>query len=155
MIASNNQVLSDFNNDNNIFFGLHLRHSLMHDKEGLDYGEVGCLETLIKAHKSASQHCVILLATDRIKKLQDFTTTAASLGCSLVTSNHTYTLYVNRPEHGPFTGSLAMLDLELLSRSDFMIGSTYAGNELAGASHLNLLSFPLFLSSFTMSLTTW
>ena len=28
-----------------------------------------------------------------------------------VTSNHTYSLFFNRPEHGPFTGEIAVHDI--------------------------------------------
>lgn len=145
VISNNDQTIAaqlPFINADNIYFGLHLRHSNMADSNGEDYGEVPCLRQLLESYKKPHQICILLLASDRPKKLEFFRNSVGlSTNCTVVTTNHTYTLFVNRAEHGPFTGMQAMLDLELLSRSDYLIGSTYANNVHVGtASTYSLLA---------------
>jgi hypothetical protein len=74
------------------------------------------------------RNCVILLASDRAPKIALWKTRALhEWNCSLVISNHTsnYSLHATRHENGPFSGEVAFKDVELLSRSDFFLGSSY------------------------------
>ncbi len=50
-------------------------------------------------------------------------------GCTTITSNHSRS-HVAWSEHGPFTGQIAISDIELLSRSDIFIGSSYGNAQL-------------------------
>jgi hypothetical protein len=97
--------------------------------------------------KAPSLDCVLLLASDRnesftywMKKAQEFQSKndSDSAMAALSAHCHTFTVIhanendhsepphaVTAAEHGPFAGERAMYDLELLSRGDVFIGSTY------------------------------
>lgn len=114
------------------FFGLHLRHSSMEDLHGMEHGETACLKKLISDLLPTGRSCVILVATDRPEKVEEYSRTNFQEGCKVIFSNHTISpaVIINRIEHGPFTGAVAMCDLELLSRADVFLGSSYTNSRL-------------------------
>ena len=114
------------------YFGMHLRHSSMDDKFGMEHGETPCMEKLIKDLLPEGRSCVILVATDRPEKVAEYKRTNFKEGCKVIFSNHSLSpaVIINRIEHGPFTGPVAMCDLELLSRSDVFLGSSYTSPHL-------------------------
>lgn len=135
-----------------LFIGMHLRHSSMEDTQGAEHGEMHCMRELLSkyilAEKASSKlvhghpsfasrttplRCVILLATDRPRIIELWQNRSMhEFNCTTITTNHTYSLFFNRPEHGPFTGEIAMHDIELVARSDIFLGSSYTAQNLRG-----------------------
>ena len=126
--------ITDYSEKTPFYIGVHLRHSGANDHVGYEHGEEQCLESLVRRafSKVRQQHfCVVLLATDRQQPIKQHQSGNWS-GCLVVTSNHSA---VSAPlvrysfEHGPFIGPIAMHDIELLSRSDVFIGSSYTSDQ--------------------------
>lgn len=106
--------------------GVHLRHAgegiLTHD---IDNAGLACVNKLMVA-MNLSHPCVVLLASDRNETL-NYWQQQTSLPCSIVTSVHDET-NPQYNEHGPFTNTVALKDIELASRADFFIGNFYDRN---------------------------
>ena len=86
-----------------------------------------------RGHHSGKRPCVILFASDRPHSLQFWNTSKIInnlVDCTVVTTNHSKTLYSMTEEHGPFTGQTAMFDLELLSHGNVFLGSSYMMKEI-------------------------
>jgi len=119
-----------------LYIGIHLRHSSMDDVVGSDHGEFYCMRELIAKYNPypTNKRCVILLATDRPRMIELWQNRSMTeFNCTTITTNHTYSLFFNRPEHGPFTGEIAMHDIELVSRADIFLGSAYTSQNLRGS----------------------
>jgi len=119
-----------------LYIGIHLRHSSMDDLTGSEHGEFYCMKELLAKYNPhpTNKRCVILLATDRPRMIELWQNRSMSeFNCTTITTNHTYSLFFNRPEHGPFTGEIAMHDIELLSRADLFLGSSYTSQNLRGS----------------------
>eukprot|EP01037_Dinobryon_pediforme_P018702 gene18702-19003_t len=144
-LASNRSVSPDSQDmrsfsegGNNLFIGMHLRHSSMDDVAGAEHGEFHCMREIVKRFAQSPEHrhlrCVILLATDRPRIIEIWQNRSLQeFNCTTVTTNHTYSLFFNRPEHGPFTGEIAVHDIELVARSDLYLGSSYTAQNLRGS----------------------
>jgi len=104
--------------------GIHLRHTNNRDINGSDYGEMGCLKKVLAEANPTNKRCILLVASDRAQALSRMRETAGQIGCVFTTSNHSM-IHQQYGEHGPFWGEIAMADIELLSRSDFFVGSSY------------------------------
>ena len=87
----------------------------------------GRIEDVVRTHVSPSTlpRCAILLASDRRLTLHLFEAVAARRGCRLVTSTRASAWDVSdkQVEHGVDVGSVALRDVELLSRGHVLIGS--------------------------------
>ena len=121
------------------FLGLHIRHSNNDQEEGMDAYGFSCVQKTLEylrdlqsdlneqalRMKQTPIHrpCVILLASDRKHEIDKWTnsTNVAPLNCTVLVSNHSHA-HTAWNEHGPFSGEIAMQDLDLLSRSDAFIG---------------------------------
>ncbi len=113
-----------------IAIGVHLRHSSnsadvehVRDKDG-----IACVNKILASanHTRDSIHhrpCVIFLASDRNQSL-NYWRSAEDVYCKVLTADHSKS-HVEWNEHGPFTGEVAMKDLELVSRADYFVGSMY------------------------------
>lgn len=116
--------------------GVHLRHSgTTADVEHIwdTYG-ISCVNDMLRAlnhSRDMNLHrpCYILLASDRNQSL-NYWRESSEIYCKIITSEHTKS-HTEWTEHGPFTGEIAMMDLELVSRaSDVLIGTGYDTNLL-------------------------
>lgn len=118
--------------EDTLMIGLHLRHSSNSEAGTRDSGEIKCLEHVLKqarerdALRGANRTCVILLASDRAQAVERTRDKVKSYGCLTVTTNHS-SIHTSYGEHGPYWGEIAMLDMELLSNSEYFIGSSYIG----------------------------
>lgn len=124
-----NQHLHASHHHHPLTIGVHLRHSAtVEDKQHtLDESGISCVhEILAKANHTKhgkGRPCVILLASDRNQSLT-YWQGKTELGCGLVFTDHSKS-HIEWTEHGPYTGSIAMHDFELVSRADLFIGSPY------------------------------
>eukprot|EP01038_Epipyxis_sp_PR26KG_P004958 gene4958-6931_t len=147
IIHENNKLLSlhegEILQHNRIRIGLHLRHSgllNLNDMKTIFFSATSCVNELfvlkqpfmnnktINNFNNNSIPCSILLSTDRSEILEYATSLKllSNYNCTVIVSNHSKTRIpglIN--EHGLFAGHIAINDLELISRSDFFIGSTY------------------------------
>lgn len=71
-----------------------------------------------KEKKITIRPCVILFASDRKEQIDQALTRKHLFNCSVVVSNHSLLpeYFVVNYEHGPYSGLVSMLDLELLAR---------------------------------------
>jgi hypothetical protein len=126
------------------YVSIHIRHSTPIDQaktllEQDDYA-YQCFEHTVYSYRDLMRDrlCVILLATDRNETLHYWRQREVSTNCTVVVSDHS-DQHRQFSEHGPFTGEIAVRDLELLSRGDVFIGSTY-----------QLHGYRMWASSFSM-----
>lgn len=128
--------------EGSVLFGVHLRHAT-NEETHHSQDELGqqCLRRLVKQHRG-DRKCIILLASDRAESFEHWhnaTQARPSLqGCRLLYSNHSRA-HTSWNEHGPFTGHIAVADLDLLSRAHLLIGSSYL-----------LASYRTFSSTFSL-----
>lgn len=113
------------------FISMHIRHAhtavqsrIVQDDRGLT-----CLLKLISRYQDTimkDRLCIVLLSTDRAESFEYFMSLPIeALGnCTIISTNHEGN-HVQRSEHGPYSGELAVRDVELLSRGDLFIGSIY------------------------------
>jgi hypothetical protein len=113
-----------------LVLGVHLRHSATVEdvQHNMDNQGIACVNKLL-AHTNHSRDahhqrpCVILLASDRNQSL-NYWRNSNDIYCKIVTTDHVKS-HIEWTEHGPFTGEIAMMDIEMVSRADYFIGSTY------------------------------
>lgn len=116
--------------------GVHLRHAGGEEK-GVDASGIKCVNQVLAA-MNVTGPCYVLLAADRNQSLQHWTQ-SEHLRCQIITSTHDLH-HQEWNEHGPFTGVIAMQDIEMVSRADAFIGSGYTHAHLQGkASTFSLL----------------
>lgn len=124
-IAEDSLMSPGADRDNIFKLGIHLRHSSTRDVNGtMDYGEVGCLKKVLQEANPTGKKCILLVASDRAQTLTRMREAAIEIGCVFTTSNHSM-IHQQYGEHGPFWGEIAMADIELLSHSDYFVGSSY------------------------------
>jgi hypothetical protein len=71
--------------------------------------------------------CVILFASDRPESVDYWQTSKLinnKINCTILTTNHSKS-HTQWTEHGPYTGEIAVSDLDLLSRGNIFFGSSY------------------------------
>lgn len=116
--------------------GVHLRHA-GGEENGVDPSGMKCVQHFLH-DMNITGPCYVLLASDRNDSVQHWIHSKQQ-PCQVITSPHDqhHTAY---NEHGPFTGLIAMQDIELVSRADVLIGSGYTHHHLQGrASTFSLL----------------
>lgn len=123
-------ALQTTNEEEPFYISIHIRHSQVKDepKEILEQDDMSfhCFEKTVEAYRPLMKGrlCIILLAADRHETLHYWMDRQSLANCSIVVSNHS-DQHAQFSEHGPFTGEIAVRDVELLSRGDVFIGSTY------------------------------
>lgn len=121
---------------------IHMRHAAVTDEDLPKYDLSGyeCVRTMVHQYQESMKDraCLILLAADRNDSLLFWKSKQEEFGCKLVITNHQAS-HALLTEHGPFTGEIAMRDLELLSRGDMFVGSSY-----------QIRHFYMFVSSFSL-----
>jgi hypothetical protein len=93
---------------------------------------------------TAKRPCVILLASDRSQTLEYWSTHKVinnKINCTVIKTNHSKS-HTEWTEHGPFTGEIAVSDIDLLSRGDIVLGSSYLMTKLQNM----VSSFSLLIS---------
>jgi hypothetical protein len=89
--------------------------------------------SVVAASSSTTKRpCVILLASDRSQTLEYWSTHKVinnKVNCTVIKTNHSKS-HTEWTEHGPFTGEIAVSDIDLLSRGDIVLGSTYLMTQL-------------------------
>jgi hypothetical protein len=82
-----------------LHIGLHSRHSSSSDEDGVEYGEMECVKKVLEKYSQFTNSCVLMLASDRSKQIelwQKRTKNKHELNCTLIVSNHTYAVVINR-----------------------------------------------------------
>jgi hypothetical protein len=110
--------------------GVHLRHASnaadtrhLVDKQGINCVQQVKQDLSLLTSSNAS-NCIIYLASDRNQSLLYWQEHQEEIGCQIITTDH-HLAHPEWNEHGPFTDSIAMHDVELLSHADIFIGSSY------------------------------
>lgn len=117
-----------------LVIGVHLRHSGTSgdDAHTIDKQGMACLNLVLgrlhnqsvpSAAHSANRQCTVLLVSDRNQSI-NYWRESSEMPCNIITTTHTKS-HIEWTEHGPFTGEIAMHDIELASRADVFIGSSY------------------------------
>ncbi len=125
--SSNNSVTNKLP----LYIAMHVRHAT---NEGYTHSQdmlgQACVEKVIQKHESLLDNhtCVILLASDRSESFphwQNATHTSKLLSqCILLNTNHSES-HISWNEHGPFSGHIAVHDIDLLSHAHLFVGSSY------------------------------
>ena len=124
LVKSSLEIGSKVDLDSSFIVGIHIRHSDPNAKdENVDNIEYDCIGRLLSAHYNNKTHnkCIIVLASDRPHELEKWEGDKRFPGCTTITSNHSHS-HAAWSEHGPYTGEIAISDIDLLSRSDVFIG---------------------------------
>jgi hypothetical protein len=130
--------------DEPFYVSIHIRHSALVEKpeDVVEQDTIAyqCFENAVQEYRDLMKGrlCVILLAADRNETMQYWMERETLTNCTIVVSNHS-DQHAQFSEHGPYTGEIAIRDLELLSRGDVFIGSTYL-----------LQGYRIWASSFSM-----
>merc|ERR1711871_1198321 len=122
--------------------GIHIRHSNNRDignGTNAESLETKCIRTILAQHDMDGKKCVLMVASDRANTLERMQEQAKILSCEFVTSNHTK-VRNSYGEHGPFHGEIAMADIDLLSNSDYFIGSSYSNMGYMPSTYSMLIS---------------
>ena len=142
---------------NPFFISLHLRHATNTDTKDLqDNSGYNCLHKILGKFNSVLQllpppsdspdfhqyhmedekkkrPCVLLFASDRPESIDywgKWKVINNKINCTVLTTNHSKS-HIQWTEHGPFTGEIAVSDIDLLSRGDILLGSSYLMAKLA------------------------
>jgi len=102
--------------------GVHLRHTGNEEEKNVDGWGINCTNRVLREMNVAGP-CVVLLASDRNETIQKWYNSDL-IRCKIITSSHDKH-HQAWSEHGPFTGVIAMRDIELVSRADVFIGCGY------------------------------
>ena len=115
-------------NRNPFYISLHLRHTI-NEVNVSEHGEFECVQKIIENFHlneiNSVNRCVILFASDRESQINHWDRLKDLPYCSIITTNHSIGKHAYHNEQGPFTGKIAMNDMELLSRGHISIGSSY------------------------------
>ncbi len=137
-------AMTSSSEDDPFYVSIHVRHSALTEepKDIVEQDNIAyqCFEKTVHEYKHLMKGklCVILLASDRNETLHFWQGRESLTNCTVVVSNHS-DQHAMFSEHGPFTGEIAVRDVELLSRGDLFIGSTYL-----------LQGYRVWASSFSM-----
>ena len=128
LLSANDARLAGY--DKPFIIGAHIRHIDLHDPGIKDTGEEYCLEHIVKEHKWANpahrdRQCIVAVASDRPYTIERLFNFSRMLGCTPMSANDFKIAEDVKydSEHGPFADPYAkLLDIEFLSRADYLIG---------------------------------
>ena len=118
----NDHLLQKYENTEILSIGIHTRHQNSGDSGTDVNAALECVQKILDKNE-ARLPCVLFVASDRIATIETLQNASSGLNCDVVVSKRT----VQKTwlsEHGPWANSgSTLLDVELLSRADYFIGS--------------------------------